>query len=170
MNKKFITGLSAVITFVFLLSCAQTVVQTKTDTVQAPKVKADAGDDMAVKMINEEIKGFSIDGFPGGSSKLRKNADMKNMKRIISLIKPFIDKVPDGYVMQVTGHSADFPTVKLQKSVSTQRAKAVYMELIKSGVPEKKLSYRGADISEPLEGYPGKSTKQRRVSFKAVKK
>lgn len=170
MNKKSITGLLTVISFIFSLSCAQTAVQTKSDMVQAPKVKAEAGDDTAVRMINEQVKGFSIDGFPGGSSKLRKNADLKNMKRIVTLIKPIIDSIPDGYIMQITGHAADYPTAKLQKSVSTQRAKAVYRELVKSGVPAAKLSYRGAAISEPLEGYPGKSPKQRRVSFKAVKK
>ena len=170
MKKGIITGLTSLIAALFLISCAQTGQQAKTDTGSEPKVKAEAGGDATVRMINDQVKGFSIDGFPGGSAKLNKNEDLENMKKIVKLVKPIIDKVPDGYVMQITGHAANYPTEKLQMQVSRQRAEKIYNELVKAGVPAKKMTYKGVGISEPLEGYSDKDPKQRRVSFKAVKK
>ncbi len=147
--------------------------QAKTDVQQdtTPTVKADAGDgDIAVKAINNQVEDFSIDGFPGGSSKLSKNEDLENMKKIVTLVKPIIGQIPAGYIMQITGHAADYPTKALQSSVSKQRAAKIYNELKKAGVPVSKMTYKGVGIAEPLKGYDGKDPKQRRVSFKAVKK
>ncbi len=151
-----------------LVSCESQ--QPKTDVKQDVTVKADAGGDMAVSAINRQVGDFSIDGFPGGSSKINKNDDLENMKRIVGLVKPIVEQVPDGYVMQITGHAADYPTKSLQASISKARAAKIYNELKKAGVPAAKMSYKGVGISEPLSGYDGKDPKQRRVSFKAVKK
>ena len=38
------------------------------------------------------------------------------------------------------------------------------------GAAESKMTYRGAGIDEPIPGLDPKDFKQRRVSFKAVKK
>jgi outer membrane protein OmpA-like peptidoglycan-associated protein len=72
--------------------------------------------------------------------------------------------------MQITGHAADYPTKATQASVSKGRAAKIYNELKKAGVPAAKMTYKGVGIDEPLSGYDGKDAKQRRVSFKAVKK
>ncbi|HOQ12873.1 MAG TPA: OmpA family protein [Spirochaetota bacterium] len=172
--KKYISLLLAVVvSAAFALSCAQTTQQAKTEVKQetTPKVKSDAGDsDMAVSMINRQVKDFSIDGFRGGSAKLSKNEDLENMKKIVALVKPIIEKVPDGYVMQITGHAANYNSTAMQMSVSKARAAKIYDELKKAGVPASKMTYKGVGINEPLEGYSDKDPKQRRVSFKAVKK
>lgn len=175
MKKSLYIILAIFISAAMFVSCAQQ--QAKTDATQqvkqdaTPKVKSDAGDgDMAVSLINKQVKGFSIDGFPAGSAKLEKNEDLENMKKIVALVKPIIEQIPAGYVMQITGHAADYPTKAIQMSVSKGRALKVYNELKKAGVPASKMSAVGVGINEPLEGYDGKDGKQRRVSFKAVKK
>lgn len=170
MKKVLFLVLSVSLAAFLFSSCSDTAqVQDTPDTT--PTVKADTGgDDFAVKAINNQVRGFSIDGFPGAKATLTKNEDLENMKRIVGLVKPIIEKVPDGYVMQITGHAADYPTPALQKSVANARAKKIYDELRNAGVPAAKMTYKGVGISEPREGYSNKDFAQRRVSFKAVKK
>jgi outer membrane protein OmpA-like peptidoglycan-associated protein len=168
MKKVLILIMSSLMMIALLSSCAQAPV-TKADTT-TPTVKADDGGDFAVKAINNQVKGFAIDGFPGGSAKLSKNEDLENMKKIVALVKPIIDQVPAGYVMQITGHAADYDGKAKQMSVSKARAERVYSELKKAGVAPAKMTYKGVGINEPASGYDAKDFKQRRVSFKAVKK
>ncbi len=163
--KKVISIFSVVIISAFLISCGETT-QEKTDS---PSVQAPSGD-MVISSINEQVKDFSIDGFPGGSAKLKNNEDLENMERIIGLVKPIIEKLPDGYVMVIRGHAAAYPTKALQRSVSKKRAYKVYSALRKAGVPKSKIAHRGLAISEPLADYDVKDAKQRRVSFRAEKK
>lgn len=177
MKKSLYIVLAIFISAALFVSCAQTTQQAKTDGAQqvkqdaTPKVKSDAGDgDAAVSMINRQVEDFSIDGFPGGSAKLKGNEDLENMKKIIGLVKPIIEQVPAGYAMQITGHAADYPTKSTQMSVSKARAAKIYSELKKAGVPASKMTYKGVGIAEPLSRYDAKDAKQRRVSFKAVKK
>lgn len=166
MKKVLVLIISSLMMIAFLSSCSETT-QTKDAT---PTVKSDDGGDFAVKAINNQVKGFAIDGFPGGSAKLSKNEDLENMKKIVALVKPIIDQVPAGYVMQITGHAADFDGKAKQMSVSKARAERVYSELKKAGVAPAKMTYKGVGIEEPAAGYDAKDFKQRRVSFKAVKK
>jgi outer membrane protein OmpA-like peptidoglycan-associated protein len=171
MKKAFYLLFVSILSTLLLVSCESQ--QPKTDVKQdvTQKVKSDAGDgNMAVSMINRQVGDFSIDGFPAGGSKISKNDDLENMKKIVGLVKPIIEQIPDGYVMQITGHAADYPTKSLQASVSKARAAKIYNELKKAGVPASKMTYKGVGIDEPLSGYDGKDGKQRRVSFKAVKK
>ncbi|HNX23052.1 MAG TPA: OmpA family protein [Spirochaetota bacterium] len=173
MKKALSLIISSLMMIAFLSSCAGTgTQQTKTDTVKtaAADTKVQSGGSMAVDGINSQVKGFSIDGFPGGSAKLDKNEDLENMKKIVGLVKPIIDQVPDGYVMQITGHAANYNSKSEQKRVSTARAAKIYNELKKAGVAAKKMTYKGVGIDEPAAGYADKDAQQRRVSFKAVKK
>ena len=151
-----------------LISCAGT----QQTTVKAPETdtKVSSGGNMAVDAINSQVKGFSIDGFKQGTAKIDKNEDLENMKKIVGIVKPIIEKVPDGYVMQITGHAANYNSKSEQKRVSTDRAAKIYSELKKAGVPASKMSYKGVGIDEPAAGYGDKDAQQRRVSFKAVKK
>ncbi len=175
MKKTLVLIISSLMIIGFLSSCSDSK-QTKTETVKsestetkAPQVKSGGGD-FAIDAINDQVKGFSIDGFPGGSAKLSKNKDLENMKKIVALVKPIIAQIPDGYVMQITGHCANYESDSRQKNVSKSRAAKVYNELKKAGVGAKKMSYKGVGSSEPIEGYSDKDDKQRSVSFKAVKK
>ena len=174
--KKILILIISALMMAFLISCAGTQ-QTKTDTVKTDTVKTastdtkvSSGGNMAVDAINSQVKGFAVDGFPGGSSKLKANEDLENMKKIVGLVKPIIAEIPAGYVMQITGHCANYESKSRQKSVSTARAEKIYNELKKAGVSGKKMSYKGVGADEPLEGYGDKDAKQRSVTFKAIKK
>ncbi len=174
MKKVLGLVLSSLMIIALLVSCGETAKQqTKTetaDTTKDMKVKSGSGDNMAIDAINRQVKDFSIDGFPGDSAKLSKNEDLENMKKIVKLVKPIIESIPDGYVMQITGHAANYNSKARQKSVSTSRAAKIYDELKKSGVPTKKMTYKGVGADDPDSRYSDKDFKQRRVSFKAVKK
>jgi outer membrane protein OmpA-like peptidoglycan-associated protein len=171
MKKILVLVISSLMMIAFLSSCSETT-QTKDVAKKevAPTVKADDGGDFAVKAINNQVRDFAIDGFHGGSSKLSKSEDLENMKKIVALVKPIIDQVPAGYVMQITGHAADYDGTAKQMSVSKARAGKIYNELKKAGVASAKMSYKGVGINEPISGADLKDAKQRSVSFKAVKK
>ena len=160
MKKALIFGISSLMMIFLFTSC---------ETTQTTPNVASTGD-IAVDAINKKVAGFSIDGFHGGSSNMNQNENLENMKNIVSIVKPLIAQIPDGYVMQITGHCADYDSAAMKKSVSTARAKKVYDELKGAGAAESKMTYKGVGIDEPLAGYDGKDPKQRRVSFKAVKK
>jgi len=177
MKKLLILAIAPLMVSAFLSSCSDSK-QVKTETVktetaktevEAPKVKS-GGDNFVIDEINDQIKGFSIDGFHGGSAKLDKNEDLENMKKIVGYVKPIIAKIPAGYVMQITGHCANYDSDATRKKVSKARAEKIYTELKKAGAGAKKMTYRGAGSDELREGYSDKDVKQRRVSFKAVKK
>jgi flagellar motor protein MotB len=159
MKKALIFGISSLMMIFLLSSC---------ETTQTPNVSS--GGDLAVSGINSQVKGFSIDGFQGGGAKMDDNENLENMKNIVSIVKPIIAKVPDGYAMQIKGHCADYDSAEKKKSVSTARAKKVYDELKNAGADESKMDYKGVSFDEPLEGVDGKDPRQRRVSFEAIKK
>ena len=162
MKKTLIFCISSLMVIAFLSSCDQ-----------KQQVKSDAGGvggDYLVDSINNQVKSFSIDGFPGGSSNLKNNEDLDNMKSIVSVVKPVIEKIPDGYAMQITGHCADYDSAADRQRVSTARAKKDYDELKAAGAAESKMTYKGVGSDQPSDSYSPKDPKQRRVSFKAVKK
>lgn len=174
MKKSLQLMIGSVILAFVVSACAgggqQVQSDQKTDDSQVKVQSGGGADDMAIKAINNEISEFFIDGFAGDSSKIRDKEDMEKMKKIVKLVKPIVNKVPDGYVMQITGHTADYESTARQKKVSEARAKAVYDALVKEGVSAKKLVYRGVGSNEPRPGYDKKDFAQRCVSFLAVKK
>lgn len=168
--KKITSLIFLIFLAAFLSSCAESTQEQK-DTQADPVVKTEVPTgDTVLEMTNNQVKDFSIDGFPGNSARLKKNEDLENMKRIIGIVKPLIEKLPDGYAMEIRGHAANYPTRAMQRSVSRKRAYKIYSELRKAGVPKSKMKYKGLDIKEPLSEYDGKDAKQRRVSFRAIKK
>lgn len=171
MKKSLQILIGSVILAFFVSACGGgEQVKTEQKTDDTVKVQSGGADDMVINAINNEIKEFFIDGFSGDSAKIRDKEDMEKMQKIVRLVKPIVNRVPDGYVMQITGHTADYESTARQKKVSEARAKSVYDALVKEGVSAKKLSYRGVGSDEPRDGYSKKDFAQRCVSFKAVKK
>jgi len=168
MKKALILGISSLMVVAFLSSCDQQ--QVKDQAKDQSNVNVSSAGDFVTDSINKQVKDFSIDGFHGGNATMNKNEDLENMKNIVSIVKPVIAKIPDGYQMQITGHCADYDTPAIRQNVSTARAKKIYDELKKAGCAEAKMTYKGVGSEEPLGGYDKKDPKQRRVSFKAIKK
>lgn len=168
MKKGFIAVISSLMMTAFISSCSDTK-QVKADPPQNENVQVKASV-FSIEPVNAQIKDFSVDGFPGGSSKLKKNKDLENMKKIVEIVKPVIDTIPDGYVMQITGHCANYDSKATKQRVSTARAKKVYEELKAAGVSADKMIYKGVSADEPDEKYGAKDFRQRKVSFKVVQK
>ena len=162
MKKTLVFCISSLMMIALLSSCS--------DQQQVKSDGAGAGSDYVLNGINKQVSSFSIDGFSGASSTMTQNEDFENMKNIISIVKPVIDKIPDGYAMQITGHCADYDSAAMRQSVSTARAKKIFDELKAAGVSESKMTYKGVGSDEPRSDLDPKDFKQRRVSFKAFKK
>jgi outer membrane protein OmpA-like peptidoglycan-associated protein len=90
------------------------------------------------------------------------------------VVKGVIDKLPEGYVLQVTGHTdARGPEGPVGAKpgnikISTDRAKAVFDALKAKGVTSPKMTYKGVGSSELIPGVDPKDAQQRRVTFKVV--
>ena len=92
--------------------------------------------------------------------------------RDIDSVKEVIAEMPEGYVLEITGHHNQHPDKDKRKDdgkggLSRQRAKDVYNYFVKNGVPKEKMTYRGAGSAERDESLSRE--KNRRVTFKLVK-
>ncbi len=150
----------------FAVSCAS---QQPAQQAETPSVSGGVG--MMVSASNEALKpaADALEVFPPSSSNLSSRNKSLIGSKAVAVIKEVVNKIPEGYVIQVTGHSAlvkEAPT----DDVSTGRAKAVYDELIRAGIDRNKLTYKGVGTSELIPGLDGLAPKQRRVSFKVVPK
>lgn len=69
--------------------------------------------------------------------------------------------------IQITGHTDNVGTDKYNQRLSEGRAKAVYEEMVKRGINPKRMSWRGAGESEPIESNetPEGRQENRRVEF-----
>jgi len=69
--------------------------------------------------------------------------------------------------IQITGHTDNVGKDKYNQRLSEGRAKAVYQEMVKRGINPKRMSWRGAGESEPIESNdtPEGRAENRRVEF-----
>jgi outer membrane protein OmpA-like peptidoglycan-associated protein len=120
------------------------------------------------------LAGFSIDGFGYKSSSFDSSKWEAWAKKAAPVIKEITGKLPDGYVLQVTGHTdasgPEEPETNKPGNIkiSTDRAKAVYDALIKAYINTSKITYKGAGSTELLNIYAPRSAEQRRVTFKIM--
>jgi len=138
---------------------------------QAETPSVSTGGGMMVSAANEALKpaADALDVFPPNASNLSNRNKSLIGSKAVAVIKEVVNKLPEGHVIQVTGHSAlvkEAPT----DDVSTGRAKAVYDELVRAGIDRNKLTYKGVGTSEMIPGLDGLDPKQRRVTFKVVPK
>lgn len=163
--KKSLLLLLAIGVFI-AIGCAS---QQPAQQAETPSVSGGSG--MFISASNEALKpaADALDVFPPSSSNLSNRNKSLIGSKAVAVIKEVVNKLPEGYVVQVTGHSAlvkEAPT----DDVSTGRAKAVYDELVRAGIDRNKLTYKGVGTSELIPGLDGLDPKQRRVSFKVVPK
>lgn len=85
-------------------------------------------------------------------------------------LKESAPKVPEGYVLEITGHTDTVGGKAVNKSVSLNRARFAQQQLKKQGVDIKKTTVRGAGFSELKNAADGKADENRRVTLKVVKK
>jgi len=123
---------------------------------------------------NEQLQKIPVKGFGYKSAQVPpQNWDVW-AKASAPVVKGIIDKLPEGHVLQVTGHAdARGPEEPVGNKpgnikISTDRAKMVHASLKRQGITSPKMTYKGVGSSEPLEGVDPKDPEQRRVTFKVV--
>ncbi len=163
MRKIPVLLLSLLVAALFSLGCAQKQVKK-----EEPKVQSGFGTEMIVKASNEKLAEMPVKGFSADSAKLKKEVVKDWVKDILPAVREIISKMPEGYKLQVTGHVAKPRYSRSKKPVSTMRARAVYRELVKNGVPKDKLTYKGVGYSDPVPDIGISDPRQRRVTFKLV--
>lgn len=164
MKKSLLMLFALALAFTFACASGQQTQQSET-----PQVSSGAG--MMVSASNEALKpaAEALDVFPPSSANLSNRNRGLIGSKAVAVIKEVVNKLPAGYVIQVTGHSAMVKDAATD-DVSTDRAKGVYNELVRAGVDRNKLTYKGVATSEMLPGLDGLDPKQRRVTFKVVPK
>lgn len=144
----------------------------------APEAKKDFGDAKMglVKVQNDSLAKIPVEGFDYRSSKVPAQKWDKWAAAAAPVVKGIINNLPDGYVLQVTGHAdgrgpEDAAGGKPGNiKISTQRAKAVYDALKGKGITSPKMTYKGVGSADPVSGLDPNDPKQRRVTFKVVPK
>ncbi|MCU0844616.1 MAG: OmpA family protein [Spirochaetes bacterium] len=161
--KKFII-IAFIGVFAFAFACGTT-----------PEVKQEvAPSGSIVNVQNEQLARIPVEGFDYKSSKVPPQKWDKWATAAAPVVKGVIDKLPEGYVLQVTGHTdARGPEGPVgakpgNTKISTDRAKAVFDALKAKGVTSPKMTYKGVGSSELLPGVDPNDAQQRRVTFKVV--
>lgn len=165
--KKILAVTTIIIASFFIVSCAKEQVK-QPDTVGAANAFVGASNDQLAK--------FSVTGFGYKSSTVPAQSWDKWAAVAAPVIKGIVDKLPEGYVLEVRGHTdargpedpeGDKPG---NLKISKDRAAAVVNSLAKQGISSEKITSRGVGSSEPLAGVDPKSADQRRVTFVVVPK
>jgi outer membrane protein OmpA-like peptidoglycan-associated protein len=160
--------ISFLIGLVFAVGCAST---------PAPQPAKDvSSNNPDISSLNQQLTNNSIGGFAYKSSKLDSAKWDVWAKKASPIVKEIISKLPDGYVLQITGHAdasgPEDPTGYKPGNlkISTDRAKTIYDALKKADINSPKIIYKGIGSEELLNGYDPKAPEQRRVTFKIVSK
>ncbi len=161
--------LSVIVTF--FVACESAKVK---DT-EVKSTKSDPGQIFA-QSSNEQLANIPVAGFGYKDSQVPAQQWDDFAKKAAPVIKNIIDNMPDGYVLQVTGHTdGSGPEEPVGNKpgnikISSDRANQVFEALKKNGVTSPKMTFKGVGSAEPLEGVDARDAKQRRVTFKVVPK
>ncbi|AFM11041.1 OmpA family protein [Turneriella parva] len=174
MKKLFITALIGALTIGFA-ACSST--EEKKAEVTPPPAAPEpapaantrsAGLDSGVDSANEKLAKVAVVGLPAFDAK----GAGASAKGSLATVKEVVAEMPEGYVLEITGHHNQHPEKDKRKDdgkggLSRQRAKDVYNYFVKNGIPKEKMTYRGAGSAERDENLSRE--KNRRVTFKVVK-
>ncbi len=166
MKKVFLAVIISVVGLAIACSSTPTA---KVAPIEDPKMAM-------VSAQNKQLAKLPVEGFDYKSAKVPAQKWDIWAKAAAPVVKEVITNLPEGYVLQVTGHTdgrgpeqpvGDKPgNIK----ISTDRAKGVYDSLGRAGITSPKMTYKGVGSSDPLAGVDPNDAQQRRVTFKVVPK
>lgn len=157
----------------FMICVAVFAAACKQQVKQEPVVQNT--DTQYVQTSNEQLSKYPLSGFGYKSSKIEKQEWEKWAATAAPVIKGILEKLPEGYAIEVRGHTDGRGPEQPQGNkpgnlqISENRAKTVYDSLVGAGITSPKLKYRGVGSSELLAGVDPKDPKHRRVTFVVVK-
>lgn len=153
-----------VIVAMVMVACSSTEVQ---QPVGDPNIAV-------VNAQNQQLEKIPVTGFAYKSAAVPKQEWDKWATMAAPVVKEILNKLPEGYVLQVTGHTdGSGPEEPVGNKpgnikISTERAKAVYNSLKAKGIDSPKMTYKGVGSSELLPGVDPRDAANRRVTFKVV--
>jgi outer membrane protein OmpA-like peptidoglycan-associated protein len=120
-----------------------------------------------VEAQNEKLAKVPVVGLPAFKAGVKIDSYGKES---LAAAKDAVAELPEGYVLQITGHHNQHPDKAQRKGngLSVQRAKQVYDYFVKNGIAKEKLTYRGVGSTEFDKSLSRE--KNRRVTFRIVKK
>ena len=174
--KKTLMIICSVLLAASVISCGKKQVK------EEPKVEPDLPDPKVaiINTQNDQLAKIPVKGFAYKGSKVPEQEWDKWAETAAPVVKQVIDKLPEGYNLQVTGHAdqvgPEEPLLSKKGKevkpgnlkISTARAKAVYDALKKKGIDSPKLTFKGVGSSELTSDCDPKDACQRRVTFKVV--
>jgi peptidoglycan-associated lipoprotein len=122
-----------------------------------------------VDSANEKLAGVAILSLPAFKVSAGDASFRSAAAKALETAKSVEGDIPEGYVLQITGHGNKHPDKSKRTGVqlSVQRAKLVYDYFVKNGFPKEKLTYRGVGSAENDEKLS--RAQNRRVTFRIVK-
>jgi hypothetical protein len=136
-----------------------------------PELKSRAVDDEAIiATANQKLSEVPMLALPAFKATYRKANFKKYAEKTFSVAQAVAADLPEGYVMEITGHSNPYPPSSKSKSnrLSKKRAKLVYDYFVENGIEPSKLRYRGVGSTQPDEELS--HDQNRRVTFKIIKR
>jgi len=124
-----------------------------------------------VDELNTKLSTVTITGFPSDKESSNATWDLK-LTIAIPIVKEVLPRIPNGWFLQVTGHSDAEGGITAENNykLSAARAKMVFDRLREKGVRDTKLTQKGV-AGTMMSGKCGKyGACQRRVSFRIVPK
>ncbi|MGQ9842197.1 MAG: OmpA family protein [Spirochaetota bacterium] len=161
--KKMSLALTVILAMV-MVACSSTEVQ---QPVGDPNIAV-------VNAQNQQLEKIPVTGFAYKSATVPKQDWDKWATMAAPVVKEILNKLPEGYVLQVTGHTdGSGPEEPVGNKpgnikISTERAKAVYNSLKAKGIDSPKMTYKGVGSSELLPGADPRDAANRRVTFKVI--
>ncbi|MCB1199327.1 MAG: OmpA family protein [Leptospiraceae bacterium] len=191
MKLKSLATILMVAVALVAANCGSKEVKEAPKTPDMPKVETDMGGTIA-DGINRtldavganEATGFAFGATTISASKL-KEWDSKSLKNPLTgkvevvpgseeikskAIKEAASKVPEGYVLEITGHTDIVGGAGPNKAFSVSRARGFQSQLKKMGVDISKTRVAGAGLTQLKNAADGKADENRRVTLKVVKK
>ena len=164
---KKVLCIVSVFAIAFFVACGST-----------PEVQQPVGDPNValVKAQNKQLEKIPVTGFAYKSAAIPKQEWDKWAEVAAPVLKEIINKLPEGYVLQVTGHAdGSGPEEPVGNKpgnikISTERAKTVYNALKAKGITSPKMTYKGVGSSQLLPGVEPRDGANRRVTFNVVPK
>lgn len=127
----------------------------KPDTIDIRLVPISAGKTLVLKNIYFETDSYVIDE--------KSQSELENAYQLLKE-NPEIE-------VEISGHTDDVGTHSYNQKLSEFRAKSVYDELVKKGIKQERLSFKGYAESQPLTTNDSEISRQsnRRIEFRVIK-
>ena len=134
--------------------------------------------EVLVEKTNEELSEHPLVAFSYRSYKLNTKKWEEWAKQVAPILEKVIPQIPDGYILQIVGHANAIGPEEPQADGrpgnvywSKMRARVVFNELIKQGLPSDKLVCKAAGSSELDPRFPNpRDDAHIRVTLKIVPK